>query len=403
MKKIIISVGFLGLILSASAQCGSVDKGIRSINKNAVDEAKTIFAEAKLEIDAAEKNNQPLEAKCYAKYFYGAGHTELQFLLRDSKQDLVSKVALLNEAERLFSEFFTLDYQDKSLSARAQTDLESVANQQKNVAFDYFQQGDYESSLRLFEKAIQNKSKLGVQHLDLHAYESASITAARLGEYEKALEYNEFLIKHPQLKVGNKVNNQEKNLGKKAELLSSLGRIEEAISVLDSAITIFPESMQLQKKQLQIYTEVNDDDNALAILEKLTIKVQDDAKLFVIMGRIYNDQGFSDKSYQAYKTALSIEPKNKYALYGMGSYYVNRSNEYVASLNGVGNSASDQAAKSETVQQRVKNLDKAIFYFNQYLEIEPGDRATLNALKKIYSEKGDEAKVAEINNLLLGN
>ena len=120
------------------------------------------------------------------------------------------------------------------------------------------------------------------------------------------------------------------------------------------------------------------------------------------MGRIYNNKGFTKESYDAYTKALQIDDKNKLAIFGLGAYYINRSNEYVNSLNGVGNSASDQAAKSGTLEEQNKNFDKAIFYFNQYLELEPGDRSALNALKKIYKAKGDEVKVEEINKKLLG-
>ena len=173
------------------------------------------------------------------------------------------------------------------------------------------------------------------------------------------------------------------------------------MAVLDSAQGVFPNSIPVKKKKLQIYTEINDDDSALELLEVLTQTVKDDVKYLVIMGRIYNNKGFTQKSYDAYKTALSIDPKNKYAIFGMGAYYVNKSNEYVSSLNGVGNSASDKVAKSATIEEQNKNFDKAIFYFNQYLEIEPGDRGTLNALKKIYKAKGDTAKVEEINKQLI--
>lgn len=402
MKRLVVSIALVSAVLSAQAQgCGSVEKGMRAVNLNKVDEAKTLFDAAAKEIKNAEAANKPLEAKCYARYYYGAGHTALQIYQNSKTDDLVSKVAMLNSAEEYFAEFFSLDYEDKSYKARAITDLEAVANQQKNIAVDYFNKGDYQSALNLLDKAIVNKSKLGVNHLDLHAYQSASITANRVGDYAKAIQYNDILIQNPQLKINNKVNDQEYNLVKKAEYLNNLGEVEKSLSVLDSAQKVFPNSLPIKKKKLQIYTEINDDDAALELLEDLTSTVKDEVKYYVIMGRIYNNKGFTQKSYDSYKTALSIEPKNKYAIFGMGAYYVNKSNEYVSSLNGVGNSASDKVAKSATVEEQNKNFDKAIFYFNQYLEIEPGDRGTLNALKKIYKAKGDTAKVEEINKQLI--
>lgn len=402
MKKIFLSVAILGSMYSINAQnCGSVNKAMRMLTNNSIDEAKTLFEEAGKEIEAAEKNNAPLEAKCIAKYYYGAGSTALQVFLNTKTDDLATKVSLLDKSEKYLNDFFALDYEDKSLNSRAITDLEAVANHQKSIGVDYYNKQDYETALRLFEKTIANKAKLGVNHLDLHAYEAAMIAATKTGDFEKALQYNEVLIKNPQLKINKKVNNQEVNLVKKAEILHFMGEIESAISVLDSAGALFPESKTVMRKKVQIYTEIKDDDSALEVLEVLTKTEKDDDRLFVIMGRIYISKGFAEESYQAYKTALSINPKSSYAVYGMGSYYVNKANEFINSLNTVGNTESDKAAKEGALVERDKNLDKAIHYFNMYLELEPGDRATLNTLKKIYKLKGDDQKVEEINQKLL--
>ena len=401
MRKIVVLVALITFIISAHAQCGSVEKGIRLLKINDIVGAQKNFEAAGEEIKKAEKENTPPEVKCYAKYYYGSGSSILNNFQNNKPKELADQVSMLDKAEAFFEEFFTLQYEDKQYKVMAVTELEAVANKQKEIAFDFYIEKDYTTSLMLFEKCIENKSKLGVNHLDLHAYQSASIVANALGNYEKAIKYNDVLIQNPQLKIANKVNNQETNLVKKSEYLNNLGNVEKALSLLDSVEKVFPASLPIKKKKLQIYTEVNDDDSALELLEELTKIVTDDVRYYVIMGRIYNNKGFSKKSYDAYTKALQIDDKNKLAIFGMGAYYINRSNEYVNSLNGVGNSASDQAAKAGTVEQQHKNFDKAIYYFNEYLELEPGDRSALNALKKIYKAKGDEAMVEEINKKLL--
>ena len=404
MKKIVVSIAFLIAGFSAQSQgCGVINKASRALTLDEIEKAKTLFEEANKEIKVAEDKDQPLEAKCYAKYYYGAGSTALRVYNNSDVKDLVSKVVLLNKAEAFILDFFALKYQDKSYTSKAISELESIANNQKSIAVDFFNKGDFEQALMLLEKAIFNKSKLGENYLDLHGYQSALITALRIDEFEKALNYNAILIANPQLKINKKVNNQEENLVKKSEILNSMGRTQEAIAVLDSSIKVFPGSTKIQEAQLSVYIAISDDQASLDILEVLTQKIKDNERFYLMMGRIYNDKGFFDKSYNAYKTALSINPKSLYALYGMGAYYVNKSNEYVNSLNEVGSSASDNVTKSVTVAEREKNFDKAIHFFNLYLEQEPGDKATINALKKIYSEKGDDAKVEEINQKLIAN
>ena len=404
MKKIVVSVAFLIAGFSAQSQgCGVINKASRALTLDEIEKAKTLFEEANKEIKAAEDKDQPLEAKCYAKYYYGAGSTALRVYNNSDVKDLVSKVVLLNKAEAFILDFFALEYQDKLYTSKAITELESIANKQKSIAVDFFNEGDFEQALMLLEKAIFNKSKLGENYLDLHGYQSALITALRIDEFEKALNYNAILIANPQLKINKKVNDQEENLVKKSDILNSMGRTQEAIAVLDSSIKVFPGSTKIQEAQLSVYIAISDDQASLDVLELLTQKIKDNERFYLMMGRIYNDKGFFDKSYNAYKTALSINPKSLYALYGMGAYYVNKSNEYVNSLNEVGSSASDNVTKSVTEAEREKNFDKAIHFFNLYLEQEPGDKATINALKKIYSEKGDDAKVEEINQKLIAN
>ena len=402
MKKVVLSFSIITAALSAHAQCGSIDKGIRLLRTNDIAGAQKNFEAAGVEIKQAENDKKPLEDKCYAKYYYGSGSSILNNFQNNQPKELADRVSMLDKAQEFFEKFFALDYQDKQYKVMAVTELEAIANNQKNIAVDYYSKKDYSTSLKLLEQCISNKAKLGVNHLDLHAYQSASIVANAMGEYDKAIQYNDVLIKNPQLKIANKVNNQEVNLVKKSEYLNNAGDVEKALAVLDSAEKVFPTSLPIKKKKLQIYTEVNDDDSALDLLVELTKTVTDDVRYYVIMGRIYNNKGFTKESYDAYTKALQIDDKNKLAIFGLGAYYINRSNEYVNSLNGVGNSASDQAAKSGTLEEQNKNFDKAIFYFNQYLELEPGDRSALNALKKIYKAKGDEVKVEEINKKLLG-
>ena len=402
MKKIIVSIALLFVVFSSQSQgCGVINKATRALTLDEIEKAENLFNEAKKEIKVAEEKNEPLEAKCYAKYYYGAGSTALRVYNNSDAQDLVSKVVLLNKAESFILDFFALEYQDKLYNSKAVTELESIANKQKSIAVDFFNQGDFEQALMLLEKAIVNKTKLGEDYLDLHNYQSALITALRIDKFEKALKYNAILIANPHLKINKKVNNQEENLVKKSEILNSMGRSQEAIAVLDSSIKIFPNSTKIQEAQLNVYNTINDDQASLELLELLTQKIKNNERFYLMMGRIYSEKGFFDKSYNAYKKALSINPKSLYALYGMGAYYVNKSNEYVNSLNDVGTSPSDNVAKSVTVSEREKNFDKAIHFFNLYLEQEPNDKATINALKKIYSEKGDDAKVEEINQKLM--
>ena len=310
---------------------------------------------------------------------------------------MVEKVALLDEAEKHFINFFELSFQDKSYTTRASTDLEAVANRQKGLAIDYYNEKDFESAMRLFEKVIRNKSRLGKNYLDLHAYESAAITSAILGNFDKAIQYINVLLNNPDMKVNGEVNDPEKNLRRKSSYLADKGNTKEALASLDSALKVFPESIDLKKEKLRIYNDLGNLDTVLVLLEDITKEIDDDVQMYTVMGGIYVKKGLLDKSYKAYQNALKIDPENKYAIFGLGVYYINRSNEYVNTPDTVSEEESDRIVKEQH-----KNIDQAVFYFNKYLEIEPGDKPTLTTLKQIYQAKGNEEKLAEINKQLMG-
>ena len=401
MKKIIFSIAFLGMIISVNAQCGSIKAGMKALTQDKITKAKTLFEKANNEIKEAEAKKDSLPTKCYARYYYGTGATIFQEYLTQPTLDLVTKISLLNKAESLFAKFLNLDFEDNSFKAKAITDLEAVANSQKEVAYDYFQNGDYETAFRLFEKCLVNKTKLGLAQLDLHAYESAVITALRLGEYDKALKYNEFLIKNPTLKVGTEANKQDENLIRKSELLVNLGRTQEAFKVLDTAKILFPNNSNIELQQLRMFIDAKDNNSAINILESLTSKITSRIDLFLIMGQIYSEMKQADKSYEAYKKALSLDPKSINALYGIGAYYVNKSNTFVQEHNNLDESKTNGKEGQVILNEINKSFDKAIHYFELLLEVDPKDRSTLNALKKIYEMKKDQFKVDAINQKLI--
>jgi tetratricopeptide (TPR) repeat protein len=398
MKNLAIIIILLTFSKSLLSQgCKSISKGMAAINKSEIDEAKKYFDTAAIEIEEAKANGESPQIKCYAKYYYGLGHVAWQRFESSKVVDLVEKVALLDEAEKHFLNFFELSYDDDAYTTRASTDLEAVANRQKGLAIDYYNSEDYQSAMRLFEKAIKNKVKLGGNYLDLHAYESAAITSSILGNHEKAIKYINVLLQNPDAKVNGEANNQEKNLRRKSAYLADNGNTIEAISNLDSALKIFPQSIPLKKEKLRIYNEIGNLDSVIVLLEDITQKVDNDVQMYTVMGGIYVKKGKLDESYKAYKKALEIEPKNKFAIFGLGVYYINRSNEYLQVPDTLTEEESD-----DIVKKQHKNIDKAIFYFNQYLEIEPGDRPTLTTLKQIYQAKGNEEKLAEIDKQLMG-
>ena len=150
-----------------------------------------------------------------------------------------------------------------------------------------------------------------------------------------------------------------------------------------------------------MFIDAKDNNSAINILESLTNKITSRIDLFLIMGQIYSEMKQADKSYEAYKKALSLDPKSINALYGIGAYYVNKSNTFVQEHNNLDESKTNGKEGQVILNEINKSFDKAIHYFELLLEVDPKDRSTLNALKKIYEMKKDQAKVDAINQKLI--
>lgn len=397
MKKIILALIIALFTYTTNAQvCSEVKKAMRKLTYSDIDAAEKLFNSVGELIEASSSKNETIEPKCLAKYYYGAGSTALQVFLNNRSKDLEERNKLLNKSEKFLNQFFELGYEDKDLNIRANTDLQAVANHQTSLGVDYFyKEQNYSKALELFEKAIENKSKLKNEPIDLHVYEAAMIAATKNEDYEKALKYNDVLIRNPQLKIGSKVNNQEINLLKKASLLDKLGETQKAIQVLDSASKVFPESIGILRKQLEIYVNQQNDDKSLEVAENIEQTVKNDERLYIIIGNIYSKKGMIDSSYAAYKSALALNPKSPHATYGLASYYIMKSNQVVQQKQ-------EGSAPENAEELRSKNLNKGIHFLKAYLELEPKDKPALETLKKIYSSLGEEEKAQEIQKRLEG-
>lgn len=400
MRKVILSAALFGIFVSANAQCSSVNKGIKALKRNNIEDAKALFKKAEGEFKTSDSLNETIDQKCYARYYYGAGSTVFQGHEENKELDLTSRVALLNKADGLLSKYFELNYEDESMQVKAETVLEAVANRQKEVGYAYFQKSNFETALRMFEKCIESKKKLKNQKADLNAYHNASVAASRIGNFEKALLYNEVLLQNPSLKIGEEENLPVQFLARKGEYLAELKRTDEALSVLDSTAKLFPSNVSVQFTQLGIYMGQDNDDKSIVILENLTKKITNREDLFLIMGQIYRKKNETAKSLSAYKSALAINPKSETALYSIGVHYVNAADDYVKEINKEIKTKEAKANREAAIKKRNDQLNEAIGYFNSCLEINPKDRSTLNALKMIYELQENKEKVEEINQKL---
>lgn len=395
--SLIITISFSQI---ASAQCGSTLKGaMKALSNDEITEANTLFTQVLQEYKVGEEQGDTVKAECYAKYYFGYGTTIFQEHEDGSDKDLVVKISLLNKAETEFKKLYGMKEIPKDIKAKADAVFEALANRQKNIGYDYFQKQNFTAALAQFEKSIQNKSILGDNYLDMHAYQSAAITAINAGEFEKALQFNETLIKHPELKIDKKDNALKPNLIRKAEVLNELGRKEEAILVIDNVDTTLKNDYSAQLLKLRIFMDLKRNDEALVLLEKLTSQNNSREDLFVVKGQLYEAKGESSKAFAAYQQAQTINPNGTIALYGMGTFYIGKFNELGKKLNEEKVSVETQ---NELEKDREKALSQALNYFNKILVIDPNDRSTLLALKSIYEIKEDPVKLAEIEAKLLG-
>ncbi len=145
-------------------------------------------------------------------------------------------------------------------------------------------------------------------------YKMALATLSRnMGMYGEAVEvYEELAGKYPE-KV-------ELNFYL-ADALTQQGEIGKAIDAYDALELSVGMNEGISMQKYRLYMTLEQPGKAFEEIEKLAAKYPMDARYQLIIGDLYLEKGETDKAYEAYQKANTIDPGNPYFIVSMANYY----------------------------------------------------------------------------------
>jgi tetratricopeptide (TPR) repeat protein len=188
-----------------------------------------------------------------------------------------------------------------------------------------------------------------------------------------------------------------------ANLLRQDGRVEEALTELQSAREQFPREQSLIIEELNIYLEGKDYERAENNLKLAAEGDPTNEILWFSLGSVYDNLGKTDLAAEAYLKALSINAAYFDANYNLGAMYFN---EAVQGINAANDMWKPRMTKAESAEQ--KALEDAAK--EKFIEARPfleaahttnaEDIDTIRSLRDIYARTGQDDLMLKMSNLL---
>lgn len=354
MKKLILSIGILGLSVSAYAQ-------------------KSEVAEAKKSWDLFQAMNQAQSLKKNIENLTkGLGHTDLAIANEKTKNmvepwsyraSMASAIALIDTlnvqnsiakqkiAEEAIAKTLELDKkgEHKDLIANAKI---NITNAIQTRGIKAYNNKDYATAYKIFTEITERNPS------DTSMYLNAGVAAKQAGNFEGA-------VKNYKKVAGFNVP-EAKNLLLEAvniELIN-LKDTTAAMATVDEALKMFPDDPDFVGTQTDVYIKRDEIEKSQASLNKLIAKDPNKAIYHFLLGETY------------YKQALSVQAQR-------AKIDVKKVKEYNA-----------VTAKMAAL------IDQALPYYKKARELDPKANHTLEALKQVYAFKNDTKSYEEVKKAL---
>lgn len=188
-----------------------------------------------------------------------------------------------------------------------------------------------------------------------------------------------------------------------ANLLRQDGRVEEALTELQSARESFPREQSLIIEELNIYLENKDYERAESNLKLAAEGDPTNEILWFSLGSVYDNLGKTELAAEAYLKALEINAAYFDANYNLGAMYFN---EAVQGINAANDMWKPRMTKAESTEQKaLEDAAKEKFiearpFLEAAHKANPEDIDTIRSLRDIYARTGQDDLLLKMNGLL---
>jgi tetratricopeptide (TPR) repeat protein len=140
------------------------------------------------------------------------------------------------------------------------------------------------------------------------------------------------------------------------------GHMAKAQAAYEQAVRKDPKALQVYRDLAELHLRMGKPEEALQAAEHVRDLAPQDPSSFLFLGNVLVAQGNLAKAAEAYEKSLQLDPQNLRALENLGNYY------------------------------SIVDPDKALSYYQRYLEIHPRDPDIHFQVGLLYQKKGDREK-----------
>lgn len=257
----------------------------------------------------------------------------------------------------------------------------------KTLAFAAFYRNMYKESADNFIEAAKCDEMIGV--FDTTSYYYAGVFYNMGGELELAKENIQKVIDAGYSKGGD----AECIL---ADILTSMNRPEEAITLLEGALKKYPTNTEILFKSINAFMKANKDPHM--IIETLKLAQNTDStnvSLYLVEANLHKQLNDTAQFVECLNKALELDPKCLNSFYGLADLEISAANECGALADKM--PLNDQKGYEAKMQERFQHLRKAVEYYEKALEVTPDDVELVTSIRQLYYNlrQSNDEKVEE--------
>jgi len=387
MKKLTILVSLLLIFSSTFAQMGKVRNAYANYQNGNVLKAKELIDEAIVH----PKSMNDATTWLYRGNIYVGVHDANSELLTIDAQALAKAAEAFDRAKELDAE--------NKFEKEINEGFISLAAANYNEAVKGFNAKTYDIAGDLFAEAYAY-AKMG-NVIDTNSIYNCAIAFNLAKLPTKASPYYELLV--------NMNYDKAAIYSEYSNILNELELYDKAFEVVARGREIFPADYSVLIAEANLFLKTNQTEKALANLEEALNYEDSNYSIYHSIGAMYNmifndtlkteEERFSsyEKSVEAYKKVISLEPTYFDAVYNLGAIIFNKGVYFLERADALpfGDKKYDNWKKKGD-----EFLVEALPFLEQALVLNPEDNSTLYSLKQIYSRTGEMEKYKVVNDKL---
>lgn len=375
MKKLVILMVSVFLVAGLYAQNSKRTSAFNYFKNGKLDKAKEY-------IDPTIEHPKTRDV---AKTWYYRGNIYLQIALSDNPEYRALDPNALDVAYESYKKCIELDTREE-FTQDIQHNFRVIASNNFNKGVALYNEADYVNAALSFQKTYDITKDLG--GTDTLALSNVALAYDIAGETDMALQkYNELV-----------------DMGFNDPLVyNSLANIymtnKQDTATAEEYITkgraLFPNDYQLLIAETNLYLGRGENEKAIANLQKALETDPTNKTIWFALGTNYENTNNREKAAEAYQKAIDIDPTYSDAYYNMGAMYNNEAAEIIEAANELPLDAVEEYDREKAKADEL--LKKAVPYLEKSEELNPGNLATLQTLKQIYTILKNMEKLQEVN------